>query len=407
MVGSTNRERIAERLWFRRAFALSGVAFTLASACSGDTKYYYFGGGAAGVSGDAGASGQSSAGSGGVTGEAGGAGGAGAAPAGGTGSGGLPAGAGGALLGGAPNAGAPMGGRGGSTSLPTRLGQACVNDIECDPNGTTRLTCLTATSTDLGGGAPPRGVCTLQCALNETCWGIDPTAYCVQFDPLSAYGYCMEGCVLGEPGPLETPAPKCHNRPHFACTPLNVVSTGTPCATSSACQRGLVCLGGRCSTLLSACLPVCTGDQDCSAGLFCDRGEGTCKPFSTAGNPLGTPCNPTSAIDSCSGFCQRIEGVPGLNGMCGEPCNYGQFCAWEDDQATGLCAFTSAVDEYPELGDLGFCAALCDCSSQCRTPGFGCVPSDGLAALTGKPGLCLYPFGEDGAPVETLDCTSP
>lgn len=291
------------------------------------------------------------------------------------------------------------GGGGSSSTVGTRLGQACVNDNECDPNGSTGLTCLPPDTTDLGGGGPPRGLCTTPCSTNDTCWNIDENSLCVEFSP--GVAYCIEGCFMGPP--LPTDPPKCHNRPQFACTPLDGQEIGETCSTTAQCPLGTVCFNGECIAVINGCLPACTGDQDCPAETFCDREMGVCRPESTEGDPLGTACDPTADEDSCSGFCQRVNDVPNLQGMCAEICSFLSPCAWEGDEPGGVCLFSTAINEDPDIGDLGFCAQMCDCSDDCRTPGFGCVPIDGLQAAFDRPGLCLYPFDEDGEMVETLE----
>jgi len=267
---------------------------------------------------------------------------------------------------------------------------------------------MTATETNLDGTAPPRGLCTIECATHDTCWAIDGNGICVSF---GSTNYCVEGCFQG--APLDDLAPpKCHNRAQFACTPLDVFPVGQECTDITDCAPGEACydvdstdtVPTECVLVLAACLPACTGDQDCATGMFCDREIGTCATESTAGEPLGTACDPEAATDPCSGFCQRISDVENLDGMCAEVCSFLNPCDHDaEGDYQGACLFSTAINEDPDIGDYGFCSQLCDCSAQCTTPGFGCLEIDGLNDFYGRPGLCLYPFAADGGMVETLE----
>ena len=416
MVGLVLRRVVKGRVRTLAALGVAALALGLvAGGCGGTNETYIAAGGSAGVASGSGGDGDDGrvAGTGGTSGNNSTEGGFGGSRAGSPGSGavgnvgGLPPvggtagsiGRGGTFnFGGFPQAG---GGGGGAPPTPsTRLGQSCVNDTECEA-ATTGLTCLRQDGTMLDGGGPPGGMCSVECGVHETCWAIDANSLCVAF---GSTAYCVEGCLQGPPMSLLDP-PKCHLRPDFSCTPLDTFPTGSTCVNYLDCLAGEACYAGECVVVLSACLPTCAGDIDCPSGTFCDREFGTCKPGSTAGLPLGSACDPLAASDPCLGFCQAASGVPNLDGTCAEICSYLNPCSWDEGtDYGGICLIPTAVNENADIGDFGYCSELCDCSSDCTTPSYGCVPVDGLQEYIGRPGVCWYPFEADGTPSLTLEC---
>jgi len=278
-------------------------------------------------------------------------------------------------------------GSGGGTGVPTatKLGQACVNDTQCaDPNAP-GLICVTATSTELGGGAPPKGLCTAPCTFSTSdlageCVAFGAGAVCYPFGDTNA-GYCVEGCTFGEP---EQGAPKkCHGRGEFACYPGIALSTGDTCQTDNDCDSGEICDGGECTLIETACLPACRSDRDCADGLYCDQSflHGACIPDKPTGKALGEPCTVAKAgslsePDECVGFCQADE-AGSTKGHCANTCGLGQKCGWNatTEKFDGDCLFVSSLTQSPldGNGDYGFCALTCNCSGECFDPTLSCT----------------------------------
>ncbi len=305
-----------------------------------------------------------------------------------------------------------------TVAATTKLGRACVNDTECKDPAAPDLKCVTAKQTVLGGGAPPKGLCSMPCAVPQAaddvdaCEALGPGALCYQFDSGSTDGYCVEGCLFGTPDIGET---KCHSRPEFACNPALFGQTDTACTTTTMCQEGEVCLSGFCNVVLPACLPACRGDLDCEAGMFCDQSflNGVCVSEPQEGKALGEPCtvpgdNEPNEPDECLGFCQA-DAATGNQGHCAATCPFAQQCAWNaaTEKFDGLCAFGSVLTPNDiSQGDFGFCALTCNCSTDCNDQTLGCellqdteLPTDVFKGA----GLCLTP---DATTVEYSQCGS-
>jgi hypothetical protein len=262
--------------------------------------------------------------------------------------------------------------------------------------------CLPSNSTALAGGGPPGGICTLECAAHATCEAVSPSALCINFGGVN--GYCIEGCTIGVESPPDQP--KCHGRPEFACTPMEATTLGPTCSDYHDCAEGQACYAGQCAAVTSACLPACVKDSDCASGTFCDREWGTCGVAPEPGLPLGTECDPAAADDPCAGFCVEVTDVPNLTGLCSENCSYESQCGFgSGSEPTGACLLPTKVNEATTgLGDQAFCSQFCECSADCLTPSYGCVPVN-IEATAGHSGVCAYPFTIQGEPLETLeDC---
>lgn len=298
----------------------------------------------------------------------------------------------------------------------TKLGRACVSDAECKDPAAPDLKCITAKDTVLGGGAPPKGLCTMPCAVRQTstdvdaCEALGTGALCYQFDANSTDGYCIEGCTFGKPDIGTT---KCHNRPDFACNPALFGALDTSCTTTAMCQEGDVCLDGKCNVVVPGCLPACRGDIDCDEGMYCDQSflNGMCVTKKQTGKALGEPCTVPAAgadrePDECVGFCQG-DSATGNTGHCAATCAYERQCAWNTVTQTfdGLCGFGSVITPNDiGQGDFGFCTKTCNCTTDCNDATRGCtlvqdtpLPSD---TFTGA-GLCFPP---DAMTVEYNQC---
>jgi hypothetical protein len=301
---------------------------------------------------------------------------------------------------------------GGGVDLTTKLGQACVNDTQCNDPSAPGLTCVTAKDTALGGAAPPKGICTAPCTLNgDECSGFGAGALCYPFDSATGAGYCVEGCGFGEPDVGEPK--KCHDRPEFACYPALLLNTGDPCTKDTDCQSGEVCDDNECAVVQPACLPACRGDIDCAEGLFCDQSflSGACVTEKTTGKALGEPCTvPTGTSrepDECVGFCQADE-TGSTKGHCANSCGLGRQCAWNPDSEKydGLCLFVSTFTANGKdgTGDFGFCTLTCDCADQCQDSSLGCTLLSGgeLNDTFRGNGLCV---SKDSITSEYDQCT--
>jgi hypothetical protein len=295
-----------------------------------------------------------------------------------------------------------MGGSAGSSSSIglTKLGRGCIEDADCEDSKAPGLTCVRATDTVLGNGAPPRGLCTAECASQEDCSTLGADALCYPFAADSGPGYCIEACSFGMAGIGET---KCHNRPEFACNPALLTDTGEPCTTTSTdCQAGELCIEGSCAVVSPGCLPSCRGDIDCEEGMYCDQSflSGVCVSEKPEGKGLGEPCtvpaeDEPSEPDGCLGFCQA-DSETGNAGHCAATCGLFNECGWnaETRKFDGACFYGSILTaETGYVGDFGFCTSTCNCTAECNDPALACslLPQGELTDDFRGPGLCFSP----------------
>lgn len=303
--------------------------------------------------------------------------------AGGTGAGG---GSGGTGSGGAGTGGigGTNPGGGGGTGLPPRIGRQCVTSAEClSPE-----MCLTANSTAFGGEGPAKGYCTFNCTNggDAACMAIDPDSHCVQVDEVSAF--CLEDCSPGPAGATQFDPDKCHGRMEVACSPL-YDSTG--------------------SISVTACVPSCSTDQSCGAGLHCNPKTGLCTSAPVSGLPIGAAC--TSPLDGgvnqCAGQCNGYITAAGDQVYeCSEHCTIGAntACDWlgpGTGPASAACLYSVASTGPTGIGDLGSCVKLCDCDSACNAA-MRCLPlSSALETLYQRKGFC---GAADGPGAGTLAC---
>jgi hypothetical protein len=305
-------------------------------------------------------------------------------------SGGASNGTGGAPATGNAGAGVGVGGAAGNgTVTTTPIGQTCLKDSDC---GTQGLTCLLPTGTEFLGGGVANGVCTLDCSADinavspsavSACAKVDPSATCLQVSPTQ--GFCWELCTTGAVPSSEI---KCHNRRDMGCYDPDMVGTGY-------------------------CKPTCRGDFDC-AGRKCDLSEGICVDSIPAGRnlPLGSMCDPQLNDDPCQGRCIGISandsGPLASQGFCSGLCKIGEIACGVDPTSKNPiaadCLF--APDMNADLGDLGFCAQLCDCNADCKNPDFICssLPSQ-LVSQIGRKGACNPKAGANPGEANGIACT--
>lgn len=244
---------------------------------------------------------------------------------------------------------------------PSRLGAACTTSDECGG-----LPCVVPDpSSDPSGFAG--GMCTLSCQDADVCEELVPEARCV-------LGYCLEPCERGPTDLDQFDPDKCHGREDVACY-----------------QR----LEG--GAVRNLCLPNCNADADCGEGMYCEPGEGYCRPFLPEGAPDGTMC--TTDVE-CLGVCWGA--TPAERGVCARRCTLGHLpsCDWDGSSpATHACAIPQEPD-VAGMGDGGYCGLLCDCDDDCISATTVCVPFGDLPHLSnpwaedvvtgsGRLGVCL------------------
>jgi hypothetical protein len=161
---------------------------------------------------------------------------------------------------------------------------------------------------------------------------------------------------------------KCHQRTDFACAPF-LESTAF------------------------LCIPACVSDEQCGHGLNCNPRDGECTAGKPSGSASGEPCDPTGRIDPCRGFCLGTSTSDMHAGICAEVCAGEQPCMVVDGKPHGGCYGQFASQSDFGIGDIGYCNANCNCTTDCPIPGDLCRAwSDPtLEQEFGAPGLC-YPI---------------
>ncbi len=282
------------------------------------------------------------------------------------------------------------GGDGGPVGNPraTAIGRPCIKASDC---GTQGLTCLLPTGAEFDGAGVPNGLCTLDCSADLTavitaesaCTKIDPTAICLPATATSAY--CVEPCTIGM---IPSGEVKCHNRHDTAC---------------SASRSGA----------FAYCRPACRGDFDCS-GRKCDLARGLCvdAPNLNGTRPVGTACDPNATTNACLGPCLGFTSDDGGSsnlGFCSGLCTIGEVGCGVDPTSKGqvgsMCLF--APSQSNDLGDLGFCAQLCDCNDECLDRDFICSAVMGLSGQVGRAGACgPVALDASGRPEKGIACSA-
>jgi hypothetical protein len=263
----------------------------------------------------------------------------------------------------------------------TSLGARCVSDADC----TAPFTCLKVGDDSGNGEGPPRGLCTIECAVDAT--------VCLQYDGVCldvTYGaggpnsrYCVENCKFGPSDLYEFSPDKCHGREEFACYPLTTGPT---------------------------CIANCNGDVDCGTRI-CDPSTGLCGNAAIPGDPVGTKCDPAVTPDTCRGYCQSFAIADGgTTGACMEDCTWGRVatCGWSGTGPAEQACFLFPVSVLdaggPGYGDVGNCVQLCDCNKDCLNPDLVCEPlnSTDLETYWSRKGVCV----QKGTAGEITDCPS-
>jgi hypothetical protein len=293
------------------------------------------------------------------------------------------------------NAGAGGGAAGNGTGTSTSpIGQTCTKDTDC---GTTGLKCLLPSGSDLLGGGVPNGICTLDCSADINAASPSAISACAKFSGTTCLqvsptqGYCWELCQIG---PVPSTDVKCHNRRDMGCYDDNGSGVGY-------------------------CKPTCRGDFDCRLAdgsmRKCDLSEGNCVDSIPAARnlPTGSKCDPRSDNDPCQGRCIGVSssdsGALSSVGFCSGLCKIGEIACGVDPSSKSPigadCLF--APDQNADLGDLGFCAQLCDCNDDCKNPDFICssLPSQ-LVSQIGRKGACNPKEGANSGEPNGIKCTT-
>jgi hypothetical protein len=118
---------------------------------------------------------------------------------------------------------------------------------------------------------------------------------------------------------------------------------------------------------------------------------GSCRDDHEEGGELGQPCSPAgsdggaNAEPQCRGLCANVGAEVGV---CSHRCKLGGLSNCGADGEAGVCRFPPAGHSF---GDVGFCARLCDVSSECFPPAVICEPfsANDLREMTGYVGVCV------------------
>lgn len=239
------------------------------------------------------------------------------------------------------------------------LGAPCASDADCP----VPTECVGPDATTFLGGGIARGACLVDCTDDYATCDAFEDAVCVDTSPAGDEGtsaLCFAGCLFGG-GEAAT----CDGRGDVACESLDD-------------GEGF-------------CRPMCRSDADCGAERRCDLRLGVCVPDPTEVTELalGAVCSTAGAGEpvaaDCAGVCLGSEG---MDGLCTTRCKFGTVEPCSAADTLSACLFTSPGGS---LGDVGYCAKLCDCDDDCPGPGTACAPLDDatLAEIFGALGVCV------------------
>jgi hypothetical protein len=261
---------------------------------------------------------------------------------------------------------------------PEPLGTSCSEDSDC-PKG---AICLTTESTSWLGGAPTEGLCVANCSEDDSVCDHFAGATCVESnrqtdsnDSNVSTALCLPNCSPDN-GSLDEPA--CEATPGSLCEPLSADGTGV-------------------------CRPVCNFDEQCASG-HCDRQWSVCVAKETHYEvAFGTNCDPDAS--TCDGVCLTLS--TGYS-VCSHRCRFGSAEECGSSSASGLTAVCAFAAPDGGLGDLGYCAELCDCDDDCSHKDFVCeaFPNASLRTDLGHQGICTAPVDSIGETHEGTVCTT-
>lgn len=255
------------------------------------------------------------------------------------------------------------------------LGAACSTEADC----LLGLDCVNRDSKIVRGEGPSAGMCLTRCLVDHNfCSSVDATAKCIVFDDAGTpatsddLAYCLPGCKLGT---QPSAADKCRGRVDLACNE-DPVGAGA-----------------------GYCRPACRSDVDC-APRVCDLKTGLCGDAAPSGDPIGAACDPNNS--QCAGGCVP-QGTSYAE--CGGVCSYDtEGCGQKGDPPLDYwCSIAAAKGSGP--GDLGYCAKLCDCDTDCQRADAVCEPQSDLMTKAGRHGVCGSKTLPSGAARANLPCT--
>ena len=247
------------------------------------------------------------------------------------------------------------------------------------------------------------------CGLDGTCDGAGACRFYLGTTCLP--GSCLNGAVTG--AEICDGEGNCRPGPTLICAPYDCDSAMGQCRVSCAndgdCLDGQPCHSGACGDPRPP--GPCGANEDCASG-FCADGVccntacggtcvscalpgrvGTCSPLPVGATCAGSSCSGTlwSGPGSCdgAGTCQR-QMVPCTPYACNPQTNAcHDFCATADDCAQGMPCLNGSCGNPPPAAcsadaecASGFCAQGACCTTKCDGPCFSC-------ALPGTLGTCM------------------
>jgi hypothetical protein len=257
------------------------------------------------------------------------------------------------------------------------LGASCSTDQDCPK----KAQCLTNDSKSWLGGAPPEGICVADCSeddqvcddfANTTCIeslreGAEPSQTGIRS------ALCLPRCSPKD-GSLSEPS--CSKFPGTLCEPLSDDGTGV-------------------------CRPMCSLDSQC-ASKHCDLQFGVCvSEPTTYKTSFGSACSPENS--TCNGVCLTLSS--GYE-VCSNRCTFGSRATCDGITGSTVASACAYGSMGGGLGDLGYCAQLCDCDDDCAHEQLVCesFADESVRAALGHQGLCTAPVDYTGAKHEGTPC---
>lgn len=191
---------------------------------------------------------------------------------------------------------------------------------------------------------PASGMCTARCAETSECTALESGSACWTLE--GNRRYCLAGCknggsLTGVTSPLQ--ADKCHGRSDLGC--WNAPDPYEP-----------------------ACMPSCNNDSACGPDSTCDIGQGLCTKNAPDAGDIGIGYERDGGQQlACSTGYRRLDTTTDVL-YCAAVCTLGvqPSCGFGGTgKASAACIFGPPGGG---AGDLGSCAELCDCDSDCRAP---------------------------------------
>ncbi len=256
-----------------------------------------------------------------------------------------------------------------------QIGNACKSDSDCSAGAF----CLLPQSNSWFGGGPPQGICSADCTSNADACLVFSSAICIQSNSDSQStpknALCFRSCTVGKGSVAQ---PSCSSTGHQACE-----------LVSSASNTGF-------------CRPFCVFDGDCVTN-HCDRRSGACVAEAPPVEVSSFADSCSSSGSGCSGVCLSL--ADGYS-VCTHRCAYGNLsdCSVKDsDPTTAVCAYSGMSSG---LGDLGYCAQLCNCNDQCSAAGFICSAfgDTALVQQLGAVGICAPGVDSSGTRLVGTPC---